>query len=129
MNLTTAGILLGSAGAIALAWSLEPRAAAGVLVGFGAGAGLGGLLAVWQARVMRARPAHALRTQTLAFVIKLGFLLASALALRGLGALSARIDLKFYVLSFAVSIVLVLLLSVFEHARLLRAPRASSPIS
>jgi hypothetical protein len=129
MNLTTAGILLGLVGALALAWPLEPRAAAGVLVGFGAGAGLGGLLASWQARVLRARPAHALRAQTLAFLVKLAFLMASALAVRGIDALSARIDLKLYVLSFAVSIVLVLLLSVFEHARLLRAPRAGSGVS
>ncbi len=120
------GTLVGALVAAFLAWHLGGSLGVGTLGGFLCGAGL----ALWgiehQKVVARAAPVRIWQAFGLAFLAKLGGLLAGALALRFVPGLSERCDGRSFLVSFGFAALLVLLCGMSEVARALdEAPAAT----
>src|ERR1700741_2876072 len=75
-----------------VAWSLGGSAGRGTLLGFLLGAGLCGLSFAWQRHQWPFRPERALSAQLAGFAAKLGGLVLSLFALRGLEGLALAVD-------------------------------------
>ena len=103
--------------AAATAWSFGGSLGGGILAGFLLGAALCGLGAMHQAHVMRTNPSRVMQAFGLTFLIKLGALLAGALAFRYLPIVSDRIDWQGFVLAFAAAVALVLPFAVWDAVR------------
>jgi hypothetical protein len=84
---------------------------------------------LWVAREARRGGMHAFRAQTLLFLLKLALVLAGALALRYVPALSASADWRAFLLGFAASSVLVLFVGLWGlfPQRLRRSIPATAP--
>ena len=94
--------------------------AALLLLGFVAGGALTGLGLAWQGHVARTRPEGAWAAMGLAFLIKLVGVLLGALACRYIEAVAERADYRSFLVAFALTSLVLLLLGAPSAARGLR---------
>jgi NhaP-type Na+/H+ or K+/H+ antiporter len=121
-TLATLALLLGAA---VLALRLEGRDAMGVVAGALCGSSVSMLGASWQRHTFRTRPQRAFQAVVEVFLFKLAFVLIGTLSFRYVEAAAARIDHRFFLVSFVVTALVIQMVAVFENVRLLKNPPAS----
>ena len=121
MSLTTLTTLVLALVAGVCAWGFGGVAGAGVLAGFLAGAALGHALATWQKNVARTRPDFLMPAFVAGFGIKLVLLVGLTAFFRFVPFAAERVDWRGFLLSFAVVVFVLLLVSTPEAARELKA--------
>jgi MFS family permease len=128
MTLTTAGTLIGCAIAGSLAWWIGGSLGTGVLAGFLAGASVTGLCLAWQRHVLTRHPEKLVQVAVASFLVKLGAVLAGALALRFIDSQAVIADWRSFLVAFAVSAVLVLIPGTFENMKKLKPSRVRAEV-
>jgi len=106
-----------------VAWRLGGTQGNGVLMGFGAGAGLAGVGVLYQRHVLLTRPEGALLVFVLLFLAKLLVLVAGGLALRYLDSVAQRADWKSFLLAYAAAVALIVPLGSIEALHHLKERR------
>ena len=101
MNLVRIASLLGLAAAAAVAAALGGALGAGALSGFAVASLIGLASGERRAHLARTRPERVFGAFALAFLVKLGLLLAGTLVLRFVEPLGARADWRAFALGFA----------------------------
>jgi hypothetical protein len=122
-------LYLAALAALCVAWLVADRLGgprgAGVLGGFLLGASLSALSLLHQRRVLRTRPERILAAAVLGFLVKLVVLVLSALALRYVEPLGARLDAASFLIAVGAVVALFLPCGALALGRL-RPPRGGS---
>lgn len=113
--------LLACSVAVLVALRLGGPQGNGVLMGFGAGAGISGLGVLYQRHVLLTRPELALRVFTLLFLAKLLALMAGGLVLRYVETAAQRADWKTFLVSFAAAVAVIVPVGSIEALRTLKS--------
>jgi len=124
MNRTLITTLLSLSAAAFIAWSMGGVLGAGVLIGGLGGASAASLGVLLQVNIAKTAPKRLFGAMTAAFMIKMFAALAGALAFRYVEAAAARADWQTFLISFALSAVIVMMAGIFDLMRLgvLRSP-------
>jgi hypothetical protein len=125
----TIGTVLGAIAAGVVAWKLGGALGGGVLAGFGLGAGISGLGAMYQRHILLTQPQRSLQAVSISFLAKLAALLIGALAFRYIEAAGQRADWRSFLVAFAVAVLIVLPLGTLDAAKAVRrrSESAGSP--
>lgn len=121
MKRTISMTALALAIAAALAVRIGGAVGAGVVAGVLCGASLAVGCALSQRKVVAARPARALHSSVLGFLVQLGALLCFTLALRYYEPALGRIDWRGFAVSFAAVVLLVMTAGALDNASVLRS--------
>ncbi len=119
---TLAVILIGAV----LAFQLGGREGMGVVAGVLCGTSVSMLGAGWSRHNFRTRPQRAFQAVVEVFLFKLAFLLLGALSFRYIEAAAARVDHRFFLVTFAVTALVIQTVAVLDSVRLLKNPPAGS---
>ena len=124
MNRTLITTLLSLSAAAFIAWSMGGVLGAGVLIGGLGGASAASVGVLLQVNIAKTAPKRLFGAMTAAFMIKMFAALAGALAFRYVEAAAARADWQTFLISFALSAVIVMMAGIFDLMRLgvLRSP-------
>lgn len=120
-TIVTVVVLLGAA---LLAFQLEGREAMGVVAGVLCGTSVSMLGASWQRHTFRTRPQRGLQAVVEVFLFKLVFVLMGALSFRYIEAAAARVEHRFFLVTFVVTALVIQTVAVFESVQLLKSPPA-----
>lgn len=123
MNLTNLFTILGCVAAGVVAWSVGGALGTGVIVGALLGMCVSALCVARLRLAARKDPRAILRVALEGFLIKLGFLLIGGLSFGLLQPLRERVDVRGFLVAFAVGAVLVLVPGTLETVRGLTARR------
>jgi hypothetical protein len=119
MNLAWTATLLGLAAAAAVAAALGGALGVGALAGFAAASFVGLAAGLHRAHLARTRPERAFGAFAVAFLAKLGLLLAGTLLLRFVEPLGARADWRAFALGFAAGALWLSLFTTIQTSRTL----------
>ena len=124
MTRTLITTLLTLSAAAFIAWSMGGVLGAGVLIGGLGGASAASVGVLLQVNIAKTAPKRLFGAMTAAFMIKMFAALAGALAFRYVEAAAARADWQTFLISFALSAVIVMMAGIFDLMRLgvLRSP-------
>ncbi len=92
----------------------------GVLIGFLGGSSMSMIGAAWVRHALRFRPERAFVAQIGSFLAKLVVLFMGALSFRYIEAAATRVDWRSFLLSFVLSVLLLMILGTIDNARFLR---------
>ncbi len=92
----------------------------GVLIGFLGGSSMSMVGAAWLRHTLRFRPERVFAVQVGCTLSKMGVLFMGAFAFRYLQAASARVDWRSFLLSFILSVLLMMVLGTIDNARYLK---------
>ncbi|MDE0891655.1 MAG: hypothetical protein OSB14_05685 [Planctomycetota bacterium] len=124
MTRTLITTLLTLSAAAFLAWRMGGVEGAGVLIGGLGGASAASVGVLLQVNIAKTAPKRLFGAMTAAFMIKMFAALAGALVFRYVEAAAARADWQTFLISFALSAVIVMMAGIFDLMRLgvLRSP-------
>jgi hypothetical protein len=122
MTRTTIVTLVVLVSAAVFAFQLEARNAMGVVAGVLCGSSVSMLGASWQRHAFRTRPERGMQAVVEVFLFKLAFVLIGALSFRYIEVAAARVDHRYFLVTFVVTAVIVQTVAVFENVRFLKSP-------
>ena len=124
MTRTLITTLLALSAAAFIAWSIGGVLGAGVLIGGLGGASAASVGVLLQVNIAKTAPKRLFGAMVAAFMIKMFAALAGALVFRYVEAAAARADWQAFLVSFALSAVVVMMAGIFDLMRLgvLRSP-------
>ncbi len=118
MTRTLIATLLSLSAAAYVAWSMGGVLGAGVLIGGLGGASAASVGVLLQVNIAKTAPKRLFGAMVAAFMIKMFAALAGALAFRYVEAAAARADWQTFLISFALSAVIVMMAGIFDLMRL-----------
>ena len=118
MTRTLITTLLTLSAAAFIAWSMGGVLGAGVLIGGLGGASAASVGVLLQVNIAKTAPKRLFGAMVAAFMIKMFAALAGALAFRYVEAAAARADWQTFLISFALSAVIVMMAGIFDLMRL-----------
>jgi hypothetical protein len=118
MTRTLITTLLSLSAAAYIAWSMGGVLGAGVLIGGLGGASAASVGVLLQVNIAKTAPKRLFGAMVAAFMIKMFAALAGALAFRFVEAAAARADWQTFLISFALSAVIVMMAGIFDLMRL-----------